>query len=172
MLILKQETRKITTKYTKLLKCEFDRTQYLFVEENGLWLYKNSEISLLNLNDIDYFAFELISYFKEFQQNMQQGQIGRSKDHPPFTFLCHVNHGGKKWVKFAMTSLLQKFQRCWHVSNLLIMFHFLIGATLPCCSLLTVHKSAGKVRWKLSPIPHPPHTGHRWHGSPRDCDIS
>ena len=35
MLILKQETRKIT-KYTKLLKCEFDRTQYLFVEENGL----------------------------------------------------------------------------------------------------------------------------------------
>ena len=36
MLILKQETRKITTKYTKLLKCEFDRTQYLFVEENGL----------------------------------------------------------------------------------------------------------------------------------------
>ena len=111
-------------------KCEFDRTQYLFVKENGLWLYKNSGISLLNLNDIDYFAFELISYFKEFQQNMQQGQIGRSKDHPPFTFLCHVNHGGKKWVKFAMTSLLQKFQRCWHVSNLLIMFHFLIGATL------------------------------------------
>ena len=42
-------------------------------------------------------------------------------DQSPFTFLCPVRR--KRGRKFAMTSLLQKCLRCWHVSNLLIMFH-------------------------------------------------
>ena len=46
---------------------------------------------------------------------------GKVVDQLPFTFLCPVRR--KRGRKFAMTSSLQKCQGCWHVSNLLIMFH-------------------------------------------------